>query len=122
MKKHKINKTFRTRGYDLLPPPPPAKPEDTPGTIGEGKLGVYDHKGRLRGQVGKLATSATVSRFIGQHGAKLGTKDGRPAWLAPMTLAETSAKGTAAPDDDGDTLADISAKGATATKIKAGGN
>jgi hypothetical protein len=112
-------KKFCTDTRDALPLAPKPKPQDKPGTIGAGKLGTYDAKGRLRGQVGPKATAATVSRFIGQHGAKLGTKDGRPAWLAP-TLAEVSAKGSHAPCSTGDTLADVSSKGATATQIKQG--
>lgn len=37
----------------------------------------------MRGRVHAGATSATVARFTGQHGAKLGKKDGRTAWLSP---------------------------------------
>jgi hypothetical protein len=46
------------------------------------KIGVYDSAGRMRGMVGLSATSATASRFHGRLGSKLGTKNGRPAWLA----------------------------------------
>jgi hypothetical protein len=75
---------YRTDGRDARPPERAPKPQDKPGTIGAGKLGVYDHRGRLRGQVGPKATAATAARFTGQHGSKLGTgPDGKPAWLGP---------------------------------------
>jgi len=60
---------------------PQAKPE--PGVIPEHRVPIYDHKGRYRGHVGPNGTPATVARFTGQHGAKLGVKDGRKAWLSP---------------------------------------
>lgn len=107
---------YRTDNRDSVPPAPPPKPEAKPGTIKPGRLGVYDSKGRLRGQVGPKATAATASRFHKQLGSKLGTVDGRPAWIAP-TLAEVSAKGSATPGATGDTLADVSSRGSTATKI-----
>jgi hypothetical protein len=44
---------------------------------------VYDYKGRLRGRVHAHATSVTVARFIGRHGAELKKKDGRDAWVGP---------------------------------------
>jgi len=111
---------YRTDTRDSIPPAPKPKAEEKPGQIGKGKLGTYDARGRLRGQVGPKATAATVSRFIGEHGAKLGTKNGRPAWLSP-TLAQASAQGTATPGSTGDTLADESSKGAAAAKVKTGG-
>jgi hypothetical protein len=57
--------------------------ERKPGTVREGRIPIYDHKGQMRGHVGPKATSVTVSRFINQHGAKLGKKDGRQAWIGP---------------------------------------
>jgi len=57
--------------------------ERKPGTVREGKIEIFDHKGRPRGHVGPKATAVTVARFIGLHGAKLGKKDGKPAWLGP---------------------------------------
>ena len=63
--------------------PPPKKPEADPGTLPDNRIPVYDHKGRMRGQVGPKATSVTVTRFVGQHGAHLGKKDGRTAWIGP---------------------------------------
>lgn len=46
------------------------------------RIPIYDHKGNVRGHVGRTATSATIARFTGHHGAKLGKKDGRDAWIA----------------------------------------
>lgn len=54
-----------------------------PGTVAANKIPIYDDKGRQRGAVGPKATSVTVSRFIGQHGAKLGKVKGRTAWIGP---------------------------------------
>jgi hypothetical protein len=110
---------YRTNTADA-PQPIKTKPKEAPGTIPANKVGVYDAKRRLRAQVGRLATSATVARFVG-HGAKLGKVAGRDAWIGP-TLADVSAAGVAAtPDNPGDTLADVSSRGATATQIKSGG-
>jgi hypothetical protein len=64
----------------------------TPGTIPGNKVGVYDHKNRLRGVVGRLATSVTASRFLSGRPASLQTVNGQPAWK--QTLAEVSAAGT----------------------------
>jgi hypothetical protein len=64
-----------------------------PGTVPPGRIGVYDGDGNLRGHVGPKATSVTAARFTNQHGAKLGKKDGRLAWLTP---ADVSALGTTA--------------------------
>ncbi len=54
-----------------------------PGTVPLGRIGVYDANGHLRGHVGSKATSVTAARFTEQHGAKLGKKNGRTAWLTP---------------------------------------
>lgn len=54
-----------------------------PGEVPEHRIPIFDHKGNLRGRVGPRATEVTVSRFINLPGAKLGTKDGRDAWLGP---------------------------------------
>ncbi len=54
-----------------------------PGRIANGKLGVYDAQGRLRGVVGQKASSATCARFHGQLGSTLGVVAGRKAWVAP---------------------------------------
>jgi hypothetical protein len=120
---------YRTDTRDSAPKPPKAKPEDKPGTIQPGRLAVFDAgplgdgKGRRhRGTVGPKATAATASRFNKQHGSKLGTgPDGKQAWLGP-TLGEISAQGSATPGAQGDTLADESSRGVTATKIKSGGH
>ena len=74
---------FRTTGPDVLQPIR-KKAEDAPGTLHPHHIAIFDHKGRMRGHVGPKATAATVSRFIGQHGAKLGKKDGKTAWIGPV--------------------------------------
>jgi hypothetical protein len=62
--------------------PTPFKRKQTkPGIVPDNRIPIFDHKGRQRGSVGKLATSVTVSRFTGTHDNRLGTKDGRAAWL-----------------------------------------
>jgi hypothetical protein len=53
------------------------------GVMPDHHIPVYDYKGRLRGRVRAHATSVTVARFINQHGAKLGEKDGHQAWIGP---------------------------------------
>lgn len=97
---------YRTKGPDVTPPEPKKKPEDKPGTLHEHHIPIFDHEGNHRGHVGPKATSAVVSRFIGQHGAKLGKKDGKTAWIGPkppppkppqvdptaVAVAETQAK------------------------------
>lgn len=45
------------------------------------RLPIVDHEGNMRGHVGNTATAATVARFIGHHGAKLGMHEGRKAWI-----------------------------------------
>lgn len=58
----------------------PIKPRK-PGEAPEGRLAIFDHKGNMRGHVTKAATQSTVARFLGRHGAKLGTKNGKKAWI-----------------------------------------
>jgi hypothetical protein len=53
------------------------------GEVPKNRIGVYDQHGHLRGHVGPKATSATAARFTEMHGAVLGEKDGRKAWLTP---------------------------------------
>jgi hypothetical protein len=72
--------------------PRKAKKPGKSGQIPDGKFGVYDGKGNLRGQVGPKATQATAARF-GANKAELKQKDGRLAWVG-QTLAEVSATGT----------------------------
>ena len=48
-----------------------------------GKIGVYDADMNMRGAVSAAATDATVSRFVGVRGSKLGKVKGRTAWIAP---------------------------------------
>lgn len=79
---------FRTNTPDA---PAPFKPSKTirPGVIAPNRFGVYDGRGRLRGQVGPKATASTAARFHGQLGSKLGKgPDGKPAWLAPKATAD----------------------------------
>jgi hypothetical protein len=52
---------------------------------------VYDAQHRLRGVVGKKASSATAARFHGQLGSTLGVVAGRKAWIAPPTRRSTGA-------------------------------
>ena len=59
------------------------KQEAEPGVVPESRIPIYDHKDRMRGHVGPKATSVTVARFTGQHGSKLGKRDGREAWISP---------------------------------------
>lgn len=66
---------------DPRPYPKSQKKDPTPGEIPEHRIPIHDHKGNVRGHVGRTATSATVARFLGHHGAKLGMKDGRQAWI-----------------------------------------
>jgi hypothetical protein len=73
---------YRTTGPDVLPVER-KKPDDAPGTLHPHHIPIIDHKGRHRGHVGPKATAATVARFIGLHGAKLGKKDGQTAWIGP---------------------------------------
>ena len=74
---------FRTTGPDVLQPER-KKAEDAPGMLHPHHIPIFDHRGRMRGHVGPKATAATVARFIGQHGAKLGKKDGKTAWIGPV--------------------------------------
>jgi hypothetical protein len=69
-----------SRQYDTMPAPKKTKPIK-PGIVPENRVPIYDHKGRQRGAVGKLATSVTVSRFTGTMDNKLGKKNGRDAWI-----------------------------------------
>ncbi len=54
---------------------------DKPGTLSDHHIPIFDHNGHMRGRVGSKATSVTVARFLGRHGAKLGKKDGKDAWI-----------------------------------------
>lgn len=53
----------------------------TPGEIPENRIPIHDHKGNVRGHVGHTATSATVARFLGHHGAELKKVEGRDTWV-----------------------------------------
>ncbi len=107
---------------DDAPTPRKATKQSKPGTLPDNRIGVYDRALRLRGHVGPKATAITAARFNGELGSTLGTgPDGKQAWLAP-TLADVSAKGSASPGAQGDTLADKSSEGVTAVQIKQGGS
>jgi hypothetical protein len=83
---------FRTKGPDVLPPERKKVVDKGVDALPDNRVPIYDHKGRMRGHVGHKASSATVSRFIGLHGAKLGKKDGRDAWLGPKPPAPKKPK------------------------------
>lgn len=68
-----------SRKDDTAPVPRKAK-APTPGLPPEGRLGIYDSKGNMRGHVGPKASAATVRRFGIE--AELSEKHGRPAWCA----------------------------------------
>ena len=76
-------KKYRTTGPDVMPPKRKKNVDKGVDALPDHRIPIYDHEGNMRGHVGHKATAATVSRFIGQHGAKLGKKDGRDAWIAP---------------------------------------
>lgn len=46
----------------------------------EGRIPIFDHEGNMRGHVTHAATQSTVARFLGRHGAYLGTHAGKKAW------------------------------------------
>lgn len=73
---------FRTDTRDIAPKVK-TKPDTKPGSVPDNRIPIYDHKGRRRGHVGYRASAATVARFTGQHGSKLGKVDGRDAWISP---------------------------------------
>jgi hypothetical protein len=91
-----------------------------PGSVAANKIPIFDHKGNLRGAVGPLATSVTVARFTGTHGAKLGRKSGRQAWLGAKPLADTSAAGTiaGAPAPQPETADHAAARGSVKKRSK----
>jgi hypothetical protein len=53
------------------------------GEVAPGRIPVLDRAGNDRGNVGPKATAATTARFLGHHGAKLKTKNGRKVWQSP---------------------------------------
>ena len=94
-----------------------------PGTLPDSKVPIFDHKGNRRGHVGRLASSATVSRFTGTPDNRLTKKDGRDAGVsakpkgpnkaavaqaAKLAQSRNTDKGSV-----GKTLAEVSAEGAT---------
>jgi hypothetical protein len=73
-----------------MPTPKKTKPIK-PGTVPDNRIPIYDHAGRPRGAVGKLATSVTVSRFTGTLDNRLGRKNGRVAWIGAPPEAPNKA-------------------------------
>lgn len=66
------------------PNPRPGVPMPKPGHPPLHRIPIFDHKGNMRGHVGHSATQATVARFLGRHGAKLGKMEGRTAWIGDV--------------------------------------
>lgn len=72
-------------------------PARKPGEVPAHRIPVFDHLGNTRGHVGHTASGATVSRLLGRHGASLGEKNGRQAWVGhkppppPKPTAEQAA-------------------------------
>lgn len=66
------------------PIPRPGMPQPQPGHPPMNRIPIVDHKGNMRGHVGHSATQATVARFLGRHGAKLGKHEGRTAWIGDV--------------------------------------
>ena len=71
---------------------PKAKPERTCGN----RIGVYDVKDSDAGTYGNRASESTVDRF-GVADAKLGTKDGRPAWIGTKPEAAVPRRSSVTP-------------------------
>lgn len=69
---------YRTHTRDIAPSVVTKQPK--PGELPDSRIPIFDHEGRRRGHVGRLGSESTVRRF-GVDNAKLGTKDGRPAWI-----------------------------------------
>lgn len=94
----------------------PQKKAEKPGTIPPHHIPIYDHNGHMRGRVGPKATSVTVARFLNRHGAKLGTKDGRPAWIGqeppkpPKPIKPVAPKPTQSPAQAQNAKLEISLK------------
>ncbi len=76
---------------NLRDPVPETKPDD-PATIPKDQIAIYDHNGYMRGRVHAGATSATVARFTGAHGAELKKRDGKYEWRMPRKKGVTVAQ------------------------------
>lgn len=72
-----VNDQFKPSPRPGIQPPEPGHPPLH-------RIPIVDHKGNVRGHVGHSATQATVARFLGRHGAKLGTHQGRTAWIGDV--------------------------------------
>jgi hypothetical protein len=55
------------------------------GTVAPNRIPIIAKDGTTRGNVGPRATTATVSRFLGHHNARLGNHAGRKAWIEQGT-------------------------------------
>jgi len=75
--------SYRTNTPDA--PEPRVSKAITPGTVPDHKVPVLDRKGRMRGQVGRLATAITASRFLNGRPASLQTINGRQVWKESAT-------------------------------------
>jgi len=74
------------------PEPIKTKPQGKPGSVKGNQVPIYDHKGRRRGHASGLGMSAVgVSRFTGTLDNKIGTKDGRTAWIGAAPKAPNNA-------------------------------
>lgn len=51
-----------------------------PGTVRDGRIGIYDHNGNCRGHCGPYATEATVSGRFGVKNPVLKTVRGKLEW------------------------------------------
>jgi hypothetical protein len=66
-----------------------------PGAVKPGHVGIYDHKGNLRGHLhGPGGSAATVERF-GVHNAKLQRVRGASAWVGEAPKARPTARASA---------------------------
>lgn len=69
---------FRTNTPDA--PEPRTSKLGNIGEVPANKVEVLDHHGRHRGMVGRKATAAVASRFLGGRGVTLTTVNGRQCW------------------------------------------
>lgn len=78
------SKAAPTTADEHKPKPRPGVPAPEAGHPPLNRIPIVDHKGNMRGHVGHSATQATVARFLGRHGAKLGKHEGRVAWIGDV--------------------------------------
>jgi len=77
--------SFPIKEYVSLKETPTSRPNamDNPGAIPDHQIPIFDENGFMRGRVGPKASSVTVSRFTGKHGARLEQRGGRYEWHQP---------------------------------------